>query len=67
LIVLYFNNLIKDKTLFTDRRQIKSKGGHLLLEMMKIGLRYVDKNSQGSGKGLLMEEKKNKDSLNDWL
>jgi hypothetical protein len=36
-----FNNLIKDKTLFTDR-QLKSKGGHLLfLEMMKIGLRYV--------------------------
>jgi hypothetical protein len=41
--------------------------GIYFLEMMKIGLRYVDKNSQGSGKGLLMEEKKNKDSLNDWL
>jgi hypothetical protein len=37
-----FNNLIKDKTLFTDRQANKIKGwAFTFLEMMKIGLRYV--------------------------
>jgi hypothetical protein len=64
---LYLTTLSKTKHYLLIDEEIKG-WAFTFLEMMKIGLRYVDKNSQGSGKGsLLMEELKNKDSLNGWL
>jgi hypothetical protein len=62
-----FNNLIKDKTLFTiDEVKIKRWAFTFFRDDEDWFAIRVDKNSQGSGKGsLLMEElKKNKDSLN---
>jgi hypothetical protein len=62
-----FNNLIKDKTLFTiDEVKIKGWAFTFFRDDEDWFAIRVDKNSQGSGKGsLLMEElKKNKDSLN---
>jgi hypothetical protein len=60
LIVLYLTTLSKTKQHLLIDEANKIKGwAFTFLEMMKIGLIRVDKNSQGSGKGsLLMEELK---------
>jgi hypothetical protein len=63
---LYLTTLSKTKHYLLIDEANKKKGGHLLFfRDDEDWFAIVDKNSQGSGKGsLLMEELKNKDSLN---